>query len=268
MTHVRLLAAGSVLGLLVLGTVVGPPLSTFPDPPSPSTVAPADSGAVAVVELFTSEGCSSCPPADRLLRSLVETARTQNRPVYALSFHVDYWNRLGWEDPYSKSAFSERQGRYSRALGVDTYTPQIVVNGQQALVGSRASQVRDAIESALAEPASVDVSLGVGTGTDSLAVTYRLADAPPEDATLRLAVVERGLSQEVTRGENAGRTLRHANVVRAFETVPARPSGSVEIALPAAVDRTEASIIGYVQAPSLAVLGAARVDLRGVKRDA
>lgn len=262
MTHVRLLAAGSVLGLLVLGTVVGTPLSTQPDPAGSAAVAPADSGAVALVELFTSEGCSSCPPADRLLRSLVETARTQDRPVYALSFHVDYWNRLGWEDPYSQSAFSERQGRYSRALGVDTYTPQIVVNGQRALVGSRAGQVQGAIESALAEPASVDVNLRVETGTDSLAVPYRLADAPPEDATLRLAVVERGLSQEVTRGENAGRTLRHANVVRSFTSVPARADGTALLSIPDAVDRSRASVIGYVQDASWAVLGAARADLK------
>ncbi len=268
MTRFRLFAAGGVLSLFVLGTVFGTPFSTPPDPPVSAAVSPADSGAVAVVELFTSEGCSSCPPADRLLHSLVETTRAEERPVYALSFHVDYWNRLGWEDPYSQSAFSQRQRQYSQALGVDTYTPQIVVNGQQAMVGSRTGRVQGAIESALAEPAPVDVSLRVETGENDLEVTYQLVDAPPEDATLRLAVVERGLSQEVTRGENAGRTLRHANVVRSFTSTPARTEGSSSLSISEAVDRSQASVIGYVQGPSLAVLGAAQVDLEDVRSGA
>lgn len=222
---------------------------------------------MAVVELFTSEGCSSCPPADRLLRGLVERARTQDRPVYALSFHVDYWNRLGWKDPYSKAAFSERQRQYARRLGVDTYTPQIVVNGQQAMVGSRAGQVQNTIESVLGEPARVGVDLGVERNEGDLAVRYQVSGTPPEDATLRLAIVERGLSQEVTRGENAGRTLQHANVVRRLASVPARPNGTTQLSVPEVVDRSRASVIGYVQAPSWAVLGAARVDLSGVKRE-
>jgi hypothetical protein len=261
MTRFYFLGAGFVLGLFLLGTVVVPSSDRPQTPPFPAAT-PPDSGAGAVVELFTSEGCSSCPPADRVLRSLVDEARTHDRPVYALSFHVDYWNQLGWEDPYSKSAFSERQGQYSRALGVDTYTPQIVVNGRQAMVGSRVGQVRSAIESALDATARVDVDLSAEGREDDLAVTYQLDGPLPEDATLRIAVVERGLSQDVSRGENAGRTLQHANVVRAFETVSARPSGTAEVEIPEAVDRSRASVIGYVQSPSLAVLGAARVDLK------
>lgn len=226
---------------------------------TPRALSPPDS-AVAVVELFTSEGCSSCPPADRLLKSLVERARAEGRPIYALSFHVDYWNRLGWEDPYSDAKYSQRQRRYAQTLNVDTYTPQIVVNGQQAMVGSRSGQVRNALESALAESASVDVRLQI-TETDELSVDYRLSESPPDKATLRLAVVERGLSQDVTRGENAGRTLQHANVVRSFETISARRQGTVQLTVPDAVDRSQASVIAYVQTSSLAVLGAARKNL-------
>ncbi len=230
---------------------------------TPSRAAPStDSTAVAVVELFTSQGCSSCPPADRLLRSLVKSARAEDRPVYALSFHVDYWNQLGWEDPYSDAAYSQRQRRYSQALNVDTYTPQIVVNGERAMVGSRKGQVRSAIESALADPARVGVDLHV-EGDDELSVSHRLTENPPENARLRLAVVERDLSKDVTRGENAGRTLQHANVVRSFATVPARSEGTTQLSLPDAVDRSEASVIGYVQDSSWTVLGATRVDLNG-----
>lgn len=116
-------------------TAVGTLLSTRSDTPAPSTAS----------------------PADRLLRPLVEAARAKDRPVFALSFPVDGRSQLGWEPPYSKSAFSRRQGRYSQAFGVDTYTPQIVENRKRVVVGSRARHVRNAIESALAEPARVDV---------------------------------------------------------------------------------------------------------------
>jgi len=259
MVYVRLFAAGIALSLLSLGVVDGRP-SIQADWQPPTAPAP-DSGAVAVVELFTSEGCSSCPPADRLLRSLVETARADDRPIYALSFHVDYWNRLGWKDPYSKSAFSRYQQRYSQSLGVDTYTPQIVVNGQQAMIGSRAGQVRSAIEGALDEPTRATVDLTIKKTEEDLEVAYQFANIPPENATLRLAVVERGLSQKVTRGENAGRTLHHANVVRTFKTIRARDGGTLSLPVPDEVDRSQASVICYVQTPSMDVIGATRVEV-------
>jgi len=251
------LLGGALLGgVLLLGCrTAGAPTARA------AAAAPPDTAAVAVVELFTSEGCSSCPPADRLLRTLVEEARSQGRPVYALSFHVDYWNQLGWTDPYSDAAYSRRQRQYSHALGVDTYTPQIVVNGREAMVGSRSQTVRRAIQAALAEPAPVGVTLAVDTATAPLRVDYRLDGPVPDDADLRLAVVERGLSQSVERGENAGRTLRHANVVRTFATVDAA-DGTTTLALPDAVDRADASVMAYVQIPSGPILGAARVDLK------
>jgi len=262
----RLLTIVAALSLLLFGGTPPAVPSTQAveetvrsNPPERST-AHSDAEAVAVLELFTSEGCSSCPPADRLLRSLVQSARTDDRPIYALSFHVDYWNRLGWEDPYSDPAYSERQRRYSQRLDVDTYTPQIVVNGRQAMVGSRSGEVQTAIKSALDTSARIDVDLDLQT-TDGLAVTHKLTGELPEDATLRLAVVERGLSQDVSRGENAGRTLRHANVVRGFTTVPASRTGTTPLSIPDAVDRSQASVIGYVQSASWAVLGAGRIDL-------
>jgi len=252
------LLAGALLGgVLLLGCTTANDTAALP-----STGAPPDTAGVAVVELFTSEGCSSCPPADRLLRTLVEEARSQGRPVYALSFHVDYWNQLGWTDPYSDAAYSRRQRQYSHALGVDTYTPQIVVNGREAMVGSRSRTVRRAIQAALADPASVGVTISVDAATVPLRVDYRLDGPVPTDADLRLAVVERGLSQSVKRGENAGRTLRHANVVRTFTTVAATEDGSAPLPLPEAVDRADASVMAYVQTPSGPILGADRMDLK------
>lgn len=246
-----------ISSILTLGCATGEDAAIIPP-------APPDTGAVAVVELFTSEGCSSCPPADRLLRTLVKESRMQNRPVYALSFHVDYWNQLGWTDPYSDAAYSRRQRQYSHALGVDTYTPQIVVNGREAMVGSRSRTVRRSIQSALEDPAQVHVAIAIDSTTAPLRVGYRLDGPVSADADLRLAVVERGLSQDVKRGENAGRTLRHANVVRSFTTVSAKHSGTAELPLPDAVDPTNASVMAYVQTPSGPILGADRVDLKNV----
>lgn len=233
--------------------------------PSASRTAP-DSGAVAVVELFTSEGCSSCPPADQLVRKLVDSARSDDRPVYALSFHVDYWNRLGWTDPYSDAAYSRRQRQYSETLDVDTYTPQIVVNGQEAMVGSRAQEVHSAISSALDEAAEVDVALAVDSIATPLTVGYRVEGDVPPKAHLQLAVVERGLSQNVTSGENAGRTLRHANVVRTFTTESATRNGTAELSFPDEVDYSQAALIGYVQKRSGPILGAARKGLESPSR--
>ncbi len=221
-----------------------------------------DSGAVAVVELFTSEGCSSCPPADRLVRKLVDSARSSDQPVYALSFHVDYWNRLGWTDPYSDAAYSERQRQYSEALDVDTYTPQIIVNGRDVMVGSRSQEVETAISSALDEPAKATVALAVDSVAHPLTVGYRVEGDVPPKAHLQLAVVERGLSQKVTRGENAGRTLHHANVVRTFTTETAIRDGTAELSLPDEIDFSKASVIGYVQRRSGPILGATRMDLK------
>ena len=259
-------ALPSIVGVLISGVLLAFGCATADDAalvPEPPSAAP-DTGAVAVVELFTSEGCSSCPPADRLLRTIVEETRTEGRPVYALSFHVDYWNQLGWTDPYSDAAYSRRQRQYSHAIGVDTYTPQIVVNGREAMVGSRSQTVRTAIQSALSDPAQVTVTIAVDSTTAPLRIGYRLDGRVPTDADLRLAVVERGLSQDVKRGENAGRTLRHANVVRSFTTVSAENSGTAELPLPDAVDRTEASVMAYVQTPSGPILGADRIDLKDI----
>jgi len=253
------LIASLLAGVLLFGVPLGKtPVDSSPPPPPPE-----DSARAVVVELFTSEGCSSCPPADRFLRSLVKHARAEDRPVYALSFHVDYWNRLGWQDPYSDASYSRRQQRYVSTLGVDAYTPQIVVDGSEVMVGSRSRSVRQAITAALDDPSAVRVMLDASAAGDSLQLRYRLSGAVSARARLHFALVERGLSQSVPRGENAGRTLRHANVVRQFLTRRVRRRGSLLLPIPGVVDRSQASVIAYVQAPSMTIHGAARVDVPG-----
>lgn len=231
------------------------------------------SGGVAVVELFTSEGCSSCPPADRLLRTLVKEARSGQKPLFALSFHVDYWNDLGWEDPYSAPEYTRRQRSYAEALDVRVYTPQMIVNGREVLVGSREAKARSAVGEALSKPAGISPEVQLrpsAAGSSSAAGSPSVRIALPQalsNAELQVALVERGLSQSVSRGENAGRTLRHANVVRAFKTVPARRKQVVSLKAPSDLDPERASIIAYVQdLESKAVLGAARADLDASSR--
>jgi hypothetical protein len=220
---------------------------------------------VAVVELFTSEGCSSCPPADDLLGELAADARAKGRPVYALAFHVDYWNYIGWTDPYSDAAWSRRQSQYAQAFRSDqVYTPQMVVNGRTQFVGSDRAKAGAAITTALGKPPAAATRVQVtGREGTALRLAYHVEGAP-SGAVLNLAVLEEGLSTRVPRGENAGRMLRHANVVRAFRTVEldAKADGAARLEVPAAVKMENATVIAYVQRPAdMAVIGAASTQL-------
>lgn len=166
-----------------------------------------------LVELYTSEGCSSCPSADAALEKLSHRQPLEGVEVVALSFHVDYWNRLGWADPFSSPVFTRRQSGY--AEDGEVYTPQLVVDGQRRYVGS-GLRAELAI-SARRKVAKVPVSLEVSRVPGGLAVR---ASAEAE-ADVFVALAEDGLVSKVTRGENEGRTLPHAWVVREFAV--ARP---------------------------------------------
>ncbi len=170
---------------------------------------------VALVELFTSEGCSSCPPADRLLRELVTEAQRDELPVVALSFHVDYWDYLGWKDPFSRHDSSARQRWYSRLAGQSgVYTPQMIVDGRHAFVGSSERRARAAIRSALRGVKDASLHIEV-QGSNPWRVAYEVTSGPQE-GVLQLAFAQRTATTEVAAGENSGETLQHANVVRDF----------------------------------------------------
>ena len=220
----------------------------------------------AVVELFTSEGCSSCPSADRLLSEITAKALKNDQRIFPLSFHVDYWNYIGWKDPFSDRAYSNRQRSYSRAFGSrGIYTPQMVVNGIAGFVGSDRSRAQTSIDTALKYPAMVGVVLRTEAldSPDVLVVEYELSEVP-NGVVLNVALVERGLIREVTRGENAGRTLHHDNVVRIFETVNPGNGGKgrVELKPHVSVARENSAIIAFVQDPkTMAILGSAIIEL-------
>lgn len=228
--------------------------------PSGVPIARAGNG-IAVVELFTSQGCSSCPPADDALRQIASVAEKSKLPVHVLSFHVDYWNRLGWDDPYSDELFTKRQQAYASAMKSSrVYTPQMIVNGTTEFVGSKKSAAHTAITRSLRTGAAVKVQLEVKKGEDghSLDVTYALAGSL-RSKVLNLAAVQTPDANAVPRGENSGRQLSHVNVVRAFQTLPIEQTkGSAKLAIPDDLDPSEVKLIAYVQDPrSLSIVGAA-----------
>ena len=172
-----------------------------------------------LVELFTSEGCSSCPPADALLQRLDRSQPVSGADLIVLSEHVDYWNDIGWEDPYSSHEYSERQSAYAAQFGLASiYTPQMVVDGHLELVGSDERRAVQAIETAIKvmkTPVSVSVRL-----SDDKTTTLHVETGPlpssitTESASVFLAIADDSDESHVNRGENAGRTLKHVAVLR------------------------------------------------------
>lgn len=194
-------AAHRVIGLLIIGVLASArPQSAIFAPSVPI-----------VIELFTSEGCSSCPPADRLLAEIVKS-QPDGVEIIALSEHVDYWDGLGWRDPFSSKQFTERQNRYAQQSWPNrVYTPQMVVDGATEFVGSDRGELAKAIAAAKAR-AKAAVML-VWTDGNTLGVTISGA---AKAGDVMFAITEDGISTDVKRGENAGRRLPHVRVVRSL----------------------------------------------------
>ena len=189
--------------------------------------APAAARKPVIVELFTSEGCSSCPPADALLARLEKTQPVEGAEVIPLAMHVDYWNYLGWADPFSSQQFSERQGEYAAAFGKDgVYTPQMVVDGVKEFAGHNESLAVEAVSDATREQkAEVLLARDPSQTDESARISVRIDKLPKRtegDAVyVLLALTESGLSSDVVRGENSGRKLTHVGVVRVLKSLGA-----------------------------------------------
>lgn len=170
-----------------------------------------------LVELYTSEGCSSCPPADRILSQLEKEQTVANAEIITLALHVDYWDRLGWKDEFSSPLFSQRQTVYGQQLKLDgVYTPQMIVDGQKQFVGSSLSEANKFIaESAKNEKAKIELN-----NAENNALKIKIFNVPKhENATVFLAVAEDNLGTNVKGGENSGRKLEHDSVVRQLSSV-------------------------------------------------
>jgi hypothetical protein len=178
-----------------------------------------------VVELFTSEGCSSCPPADALLIKMAARQWPKNEEIIALEEHVDYWDGLGWRDPFSSREWTERQESYAAEFANGSvYTPQMVVDGRTEFVGSRQAEARRVIEE-LAGNAKTEVSVALAKSSDgnnerfAVRVGKLVGENADDTSEVWLAITETELHSAVTRGENAGEDLHHAAVVRTLRKI-------------------------------------------------
>ncbi len=231
--HARALA----LGIGLAGCAVAPVLA-------------ADAKHPTVIELFQSQGCSSCPPANA---NLIQFAARQD--VLALNFAVDYWDRLGWKDTFAKSEFTARQWAYARAMRrSEVYTPEIVVNGRADGVGADAAEMGELAERYDRGDAGPQVSIESG------AVTIGAGEAPPRGADVWLARYQAGVTEvTVKRGENAGRTLAHANVVREMVLIGHWSGEAERLVLPRASDEPLADAV-LVQTSGVGPILAAAKD--------
>lgn len=237
--------------------------------------APAASVSPVVVELFTSEGCSSCPPADTLLAKLAEKSPLGNAQVIALEEHVDYWDDQGWRDPFSSHDWTERQYAYAGMLkNGNPYTPQMVVDGTKEFSGGRAQQAVQTITEEAAQ-VKIPVTLSQGNeskpGTENFSVQVGKLTPPPKGggAEVWLAITETGLHSSVTRGENAGHELQHAAVVRSMRKIGEAKAdrdisfaGDTAIKLRGDWKRENLRAVAFVQEKnSMRILGAAEIPL-------
>lgn len=221
-----------------------------------------------VLELFTSNSCSSCPPAYVLLDRLATNLDDDTIQLIRLDQHVDYWNQLNWVDRYSSAAYTTRQKQYARdVFGADRiYTPQLVVNGNQEMVGSNARRVRAAIEQP-ASPAVRPLTIDLQRKDKTVEATVVLAGEPQrKNQTLWLALTQDNVVSRVGAGENAGRTLREDGVVRHLQPA-GQPGGSISgdssytasLPIPADAQQATLHVVGFVQQPQTRQITAAGI---------
>jgi hypothetical protein len=224
-----------------------------------------------LVELFTSEGCSSCPPADRLLQQIDQSQPVAGAQIIVLSEHVDYWNSIGWKDPYSAEFFSKRQGAYASHFGSSgVYTPQMVVDGTAEFVGSDSNLANRAMEKARST-AKILVHLSSMTVDKGTLHAHVLAAASPKPADVFFVIAFSHAESQVSRGENSGRHLTHVAVVQQLEKIGSLEPGKefakdVELKLPPGADPSNLRAIAFVQEPGPGrVLGATLEHLQKSK---
>ncbi|HUF02871.1 MAG TPA: DUF1223 domain-containing protein [Aridibacter sp.] len=212
--------------------------------------APASAKQPVLVELFTSEGCASCPPAEKNLAYLQTEQPYAGVEIITLAFHVDYWNGLGWRDPFASPLFTQRQRIYDRKFRTgNIYTPQMVVDGDIEFIGSKLEKAEKAISRSIRNEKG-DIDIDVRDGKISIKIT-RLPES--DYASVYLAYAEDGLSSDVKRGENAGKTLSHVSVVRALNGVGRIEPGQTAFELVTALnidrswDRERLKVVVFVQ---------------------
>ena len=211
-----------------------------------------------LIELFTSEGCSSCPSADKNLEKIAAQAKASGQNIYTLSYHVDYWDYLGWKDPYATKQFSNRQRSYARQFKSSRiYTPQMVVNGKTEFVGSNQKTSQQVIKQALVSKTKSAIAVTSSIKDKTVDVHWKVEGLGQQDQ-VQVALVQNSGQQKVRRGENARRTLTHVNIVRAHKTITTPGAeGQLKFSLPAGLSADDCHVVAFVQTPK-AVAAAAK----------
>jgi hypothetical protein len=258
------IVAPAALGWVFVGGPVALSQTDEAETGRPIVAGEAADGGPVVLELFTSQGCSSCPPADALIIELGSA-----KGVIPLAYHVDYWNNLGWSDPFSSHQFSERQSAYSRAMDLGgEYTPQMVIGGESQYVGSDRGTIARAIAGARSKPASGRVSLNTKVVNGPPRILRLKVDAQVFKATgigpftVMVAVYENGLVSKIGGGENDGREIAYDYTVRkllpAFELQAAQVEKELTIELEPSWSLDHLGVATFIQDPrSLRIVGAA-----------
>ena len=243
-----------LIRLLLFAAVIAGSLSSFNilnpvDPvktPVKKNAGVADGKGFAVLELFTSEGCSSCPPADELMASIQK--ETKGEPVYVLAYHVDYWDRLGWKDVFSSSEYSNRQSQYGRWLNVaPIYTPMVIINGKLVFVGSDETAIRHSISGQLGTSPAATLSLQAVQEGERLNIKYQTTHVGI-GSRLLIAIVQKSAQTKVARGENAGHLLSHIQIVRKLQNEKlSAGEGSASVDLPKGFNTQDWEVLALVQ---------------------
>lgn len=220
----------------------------------------SENNGFAVLELFTSEGCSSCPPADQLMGEIEKQYKDQ--PVYILAYHIDYWNNLGWKDKFSSVENSKRQQQYSQTLRSQVYTPQLVINGKKEFVGSDRDAVESAIQTALFNTNNAKVDLSAKVSEKEINVNFKTVETHSQNKLL-VTLVEKKSSTNVQKGENEGRHLIHWQIVHQQNQISLKnsPEGTTSFKIPENFNTNDWEIIGMIQnVKSGEILGSAKAS--------
>jgi hypothetical protein len=234
-----------LISLILL--IVGITLQGFTFGNNKAVIIPNPNG-FALIEVFSSEGCSSCPPAEAVMHKMIQDAKAESMPVYIIEFHVDYWNYLGWKDTFATHEYTQRQQEYGDFFKLNSvYTPQAIINGKSEMVGSD----EDKINAAVAEELKSSNSIGIDckahkTDNSKIEVDYNITGAIA-GCNLNFAVVESNLTTHIIKGENSGKTLTHDNVARVFKSIELNAaSGKLSIEVPH-VNLRNAKVICFLQ---------------------
>ena len=211
-----------------------------------------------VLELFTSQGCSSCPRADQLLKQFSEDEKNSN--IIFIAYHVDYWNRLGWKDPFSKAEYSEYQRNYGIKFGGrSVYTPQLVINGNQHIVGSNAFALNKAVEDLNSKSFPVNINLK-NLKIQNSKIVFDYSTDNSDYSTLNFALLLKDQSTNVDRGENRNRKLIETNIViDKISITNSKQNGTITFKIPENYSSDQLEIVCYAQTKNLSVVGASKI---------